>query len=248
MCRLVAYAGPGLAAEALVFGGSHSLYEQSHAPRELMHGSVNADGYGVVWYRDLRPVRVGGCRPIWQDGDLRRVLESSASPMMLAAVRNATPGIAVDESGNPPLTHGRWTFILNGFVEDFRARSMRTLRRRLPDDLYGHLRGSSDSETLFLLAVSAVEGGASLPEALECVRDEVVGVLDADQEAQLTMVLADGEDLAALRTSSVDVTNSLYVASGHPLAPRGTLLASEPLDGDASWRPVDAHQGVELAG
>ena len=172
MCRLVAYAGPGLAADTLVLGGSHSLYEQSYAPRELIHGSVNADGYGVVWYQGLRPVRVGGCRPIWQDGDLRRVLESSASSMMLAAVRNATPGIVVDESGNPPLRHGRWTFILNGFVEDFRPRYMRTLRRGLPDDLYGHLRGSSDSETLFLLAVSAVEDGASLPEALACVRDE----------------------------------------------------------------------------
>ena len=248
MCRLVAYAGSGLAADTLVFGGSHSLYEQSYAPRELLHGSVNADGYGVVWYRDLRPVQVGGCRPIWQDGDLRRVLESSTSSMMLAAVRNATPGIVVDESGNPPLTHGRWSFVLNGFVEDFRARYMRTLRRGLPDDLYGHLRGSSDSETLFLLAVSAVGDGASLPEALEYVRDEVVGVLDADHQAQLTMVLADGEHLAALRTSSVDVTNSLYLASGHRLAPGGTLLASEPLDEDASWRPVDAHQGVELPG
>ncbi len=246
MCRLVTYAGSAVGADTLVFGGSHSLYEQSYAPRELIHGSVNADGYGVVWYRDRKPVCVGRSRPIWQDGELRSILGSTASPMMLAAVRNATPGIPVDESGNQPLTHERWTFILNGFVEEFRASYMRTLRACLPDDLYGHLRGSSDSETLFLLAVSAARDGASLAEALQHARDEVLGVLRTDHEAQLTMVLADGEGLAALRTASAETMNSLYLASGHPLAPDGTLLASERLDRHAAWHSVDPHQGVQF--
>ena len=49
MCRLTAYAGEPLTADALVFGGTHSLLEQSYDPRELLHGHVNADGYGVVW-------------------------------------------------------------------------------------------------------------------------------------------------------------------------------------------------------
>ena len=48
MCRLTAYAGEPLTADALVFGGTHSLLEQSYVPRELLHGHVNADGYGVV--------------------------------------------------------------------------------------------------------------------------------------------------------------------------------------------------------
>ena len=183
MCRLTAYLGAPLRADALVFGGSHSLYEQSYLPRELIHGSVNADGYGVAWYRDHTPVRIGGTRPIWQDGELRGVLESSTSQMILAAVRNATPGIPVDDSGNLPLTHGRWSFILNGFVEDFRASYMRTLRSGLPDDLYGELRGSSDSETLFLLAVSALRDNASLAGALEHVRNVVLEVLRTDHES-----------------------------------------------------------------
>ncbi len=246
MCRLTAYLGAPLEADTLVFGGSHSLYEQSYLPQELIHGNVNADGYGVVWYRDHTPVRVGGSRPIWQDGELRGVLESSTSPMILAAVRNATPGIPVDDSGNLPLTHGRWSFILNGFVEDFRASYMRTLRSGLPDDLYGELRGSSDSETLFLLAVSALRDGASLAEALEHVRTVVVEVLRTDHQTQLTMVLADGQGLAALRTASVEDTNSLYFAPGHPMAPGGTLLASERLDDDGSWNPVETDQVLQL--
>ena len=65
MCRLTAYAGGPLTADALVFGGTHSLLEQSYVPRELLHGHVNADGYGVVWYRNSTPVRTGGARPIF---------------------------------------------------------------------------------------------------------------------------------------------------------------------------------------
>ena len=246
MCRLTAYVGNPMQADTLVFGGSHSLYEQSYLPAELTSGSVNADGYGVVWYRDHTPVRTGGSQPIWQDRDLQGVLAATWSRMILAAVRNTTPGILVDDSGNLPMTYGRWSFILNGYVEDFRASYMRTLRYGLPDDLYAELQGSSDSETLFLIAVSAIRNGANLGGALEHVRDVVLEALGADHQAQLTMILADGQNLTALRTASVESTNTLYVAVGHPDAPGGTLLASERLDGDASWKPVEPHQVLRL--
>jgi glutamine amidotransferase len=64
MCRLTAYAGKPISADALVFGGTHSLLEQSCVPQELLHGHVNADGYGVVWYRDGTPIGTGGAGPI----------------------------------------------------------------------------------------------------------------------------------------------------------------------------------------
>ena len=246
MCRLTAYAGEPLAADVLVFGGPHSLLEQSYVPRELLYGHVNADGYGVVWYRGATPIRIGSARPIWQDEDLRALLEGVSSSTILAAVRNATPGIPI-EGGNQPLLHGRWSFVLNGFVENFRPSHMRTLRSHLPDDLYGHLTGSSDSETLFLLAVAAVQTGASRADALRRVRDMVLETLRAeDHTAQLTMVLADGEGISVIHTGSEGTTNSLYLARGHPLAPRGTLLASERLDDHSSWEPVAPHDDLEL--
>lgn len=246
MCRMTAYAGEPLTAEALVFGGTHSLLQQSYAPMELLHGHVNADGYGVVWYRGAAPIRTGGARPIWQDEDLRALLESVSSSTILAAVRNATPGIPL-EGGNLPLVHGRWSFVLNGFVEDFRESHIRTLRSHLSDDLYGHLAGSSDSETLFLLAVAAIQRGASRLDALCQVRDIVLEAVRAENHtAQLTMVLADGAGISVLHTGSETTTNSLYLARGHPLAPRGTLLASERLDDHSSWRPVTPHGEIEL--
>ena len=246
MCRLTAYVGAPAPVEALVFGGTHPLHEQSYLPRELTHGNVNADGYGVVWYRESTPVRVASDRPIWQDGNLRTLLEGTRSSTILAAVRNATPGVPVC-SGTLPLIHDPWSFILNGFVEDFRPSYMRELRSSLPDDLYGELEGSSDSETLFLLAVAAVRRGASMLEALREVRTLVLEALDCERhEAQLTMVLADCERVALLNTASGDATNSLYTAAAHPLTPEGTLVASEQLDDHPSWESVRSHDGVYL--
>ena len=246
MCRLTAYAGEPLSADALVFGGTHSLHDQSYVPRELLRGHVNADGYGVVWYRGTTPVRTGGARPVWQDTDLRTLLAGTSSSTILAAVRNATDGIPI-HGGNQPLVHGRWSFILNGFVENFRRSHMRALRSRLPDDLYGHLAGSSDSETLFLLTVAAIQAGASVLDALRSVRDMVLEAVQAENDtAQLTMVLAEGNGIGGLHTGSETATNSLYLSRGHPLAPRGTLLASEPLDDHPSWEPITPHEGFEL--
>ena len=246
MCRLTAYVGAPAPVGVLVFRGTHPLHEQSYLPRELTHGNVNADGYGVVWYRGSTPVRVASDRPIWQDDNLHTLLEGTRSSTILAAIRNATPGVPVC-NGTLPLMHDPWSFVLNGFVEDFRATYMRALRSLLPDDLYGELQGSSDSETLFLLAVAALRRGASMPEALQEVRTQVLEALDSGRhEAQLTMVLADSEQIALLHSASVEATNSLYTAEAHPLTPEGTLVASEKLDDHPSWKAVTPHEGMYL--
>ena len=247
MCRLLAYVGAPVSPAPLVFGGNHSLYRQSWAPGELLSGSVNADGYGVVWRgADGVLARIAASRPIWYDGDLETTLGAVRSGCVFAALRNGTPGIPVDGTGVLPLTFDGWAFALNGFVPDFRARHMRALREELPDELYAELRGSSDSETLFLLALAFIGEGATALEALRRIRARVLQRLDPDQEAQLNMVLTDGHRVTAVRTGSVEATNSLYVARRPDFAPEGVVLASEPTHPEASWTAVDAHTWVEL--
>ncbi len=245
MCRMVAYVGGAISPAHVVFGGTHSLYEQSWAPRELLSGSVNADGYGVVWYAGGRAARIAETRPIWHDSDLRSTLGAVESPCIVAALRNGTPDIPMDRSGSPPLLLGAFSFVLNGFVPDFCDRHMRTLRHHLPDELYAQLRGSSDSETLFLIAVAAISDGASMSEALartvQIVRESV-----GTSEAQLNMLMSDGHSLAAVRASTVLLTNSLYVAKRPPFAPDGVVLASEAPEEGAAWAPVDGHSWLEV--
>lgn len=250
MCRLIGYVGAPVRASRMVFGGEHSLFVQSWQPRELLSGSVNADGYGITWYAEdadgnPRPARIAESRPIWYDDELERTLAAIESPTVVAALRNGTPGIPVDRSGLLPLVFDRWTFALNGFVPDFRRAHMRALRAELPDDLYAELRGTSDSETLFLLTVMELRGGATPAQALGRTARRVKERVGR-AEAQMNMVLSDGRSLAAVRSSTVLETNSLYVAERPPFAAEGVVLASEAPDPGASWVPVDGHSWIEI--
>lgn len=247
MCRMTVYCGPPQTLHPLVFGGAHSLLHQSWEPRELLSGSVNVDGYGVVWHDGRNFVRVAQPVPIWHDEDLETLLSSVQGSVGLAALRNATPDIPVDRSGLLPLVHAGHAFVLNGFVENFRLRLMRRFRATLPDQLYAALRGSSDSETLFLMALARIEAGATQGEALADLTEFVCAAVRGEGlTAQLTMVLADAEGVAVVRTGSEADTNSLYFSDGSGLVRGGRLLASEPLDPEDGWEGVPPHHLVEM--
>jgi glutamine amidotransferase len=256
MCRLVAYAGPAISPAPLVFGGDHSLWTQSFRPKELLTGSVNADGYGVVWYVDGGPVRVASSFPIWHDEDLECLLASVRAPVAVAALRDITTGIPPSETAIPPLGLDNWAFVLNGYIDDFRSRFMRRIHRMIPDALFARLTGVSDTEALFLLAVAAAnqaDGPAAANRAngpaaalADLVRDVVKLAREAGADAQLNMVLTDGRRLAACRAAADGTPNSLYVSEGGPMAPDGVILASEPLNADASWVEVPPQTVIDV--
>jgi len=248
VCRFVAYAGPERTARALVFGGSHPLVEQSWAPEELLFGSVNADGYGLGWYDDARPVRFTRNQPIWYDADLERLLETVRSSLILASLRNATPGIPVGPEAVAPLLREGHLFAFNGYVEEFRSLFLRPFLAELPDDLFATLRGTSDTEVIFLMILHRLRSGAGLGTALaDVVRAIREAVDERGRKAHLNLLLADGREVAATRASSVGETNSLYVARDPSLTPGGTLIASEPLTEEPVWTPVEP-QSLVTAG
>lgn len=249
MCRLVAYAGAPTSVAPLVFGGSHSLYRQSWAPRELRSGSVNVDGYGVAWWNgpdEDSPGLLRRAEPIWYDPDLEPLLTRQTGVVVQATLRNATPGLPIDRTGVLPLVSDGWGFSLNGWVPSFRERHMRALRTQLSDRLYARLRGVSDAETLFLVTLQALLDGAdplvALRQAVELVRRR----LSEAEAAPLTLVLSRGSGVHLLHTSVGDSPcNSLYVGRESPLAPHGVVVASEPLD-DSPWEPVPPHSALHL--
>ena len=52
MCRHLAYVGRPLALADIVLAPPHSLVVQSYAARELLRGSISADGFGIGWFAD----------------------------------------------------------------------------------------------------------------------------------------------------------------------------------------------------
>ena len=46
-----------------MFGGDHPLFVQSWEARELLSGTVNADGWGISWWRDGEVARLARAEP-----------------------------------------------------------------------------------------------------------------------------------------------------------------------------------------
>lgn len=227
MCRHLAYLGEPRPISDLVLDAPHSLLKQSYAPRLQKHGVVNADGFGVGWHVPGRPdaVRYRQARPIWGDPSFASLAPTVSASSLVAAVRSATDGFALDESAAAPFQHGRWLWSHNGRFFDW-PRARKELWDRVLD--VPEAGASVDSALAFGLCVSAWSAGATLGEGLRSAVEQVVGC----GGGRLNFLAADGESIAA-------------TAYGEDLFwlrdERGTIIASEPLDA-GDWQAVpDEH-------
>lgn len=249
MCRHVAYVGGDLRLDRLVLGPPHSLLVQSYAAKELLQGVVAADGFGVAWYHDEvgdTPAVYRTLKPIWADRSFQSVASHSVGHTIVANVRNATDIGTNDESNVHPFDHDRYVFSHNGYVSDFRVALMRDLRSRLSDGQYALLSGITESETIFRLALTHLEAGATARKALLETTQEICDLAtDRGLVAQLNMILSDGVGIFATRAGNDETSNSLYTAHRHPGFPGGALVTSEPLD-DGPWDMVPDQHLVAL--
>jgi glutamine amidotransferase len=247
MCRIVAYlGGPEVTLSSVVLEPEHSLLVQSYAPKEMMSGVVNADGFGVGWYAPWsgdEPAVYRSNSPLWSDRSFAGIASRIRARTIFAAVRSATPGLPVEESGVPPFASGPYMFAHNGAIEDFRQKAMRPLRDSLSDEFYSNLLGVTDSETIFAVLLDRLKDGpGDLGEALvETIRyvSGVCGRLGV--RTTLNLAVTDGGSLAFTRYSTEGQGNSLYFVEEGEAFP-GAVVASERLDDDTGWRQVpDRH-------
>ena len=265
MCRIAAYlGGPEISLASLVLEPEHSLEAQAHSPREMLSGAVNADGFGVGWYVPEGPGAASGAtggepalyrsgRSLWADRSFFSLAGKLASGSIFAAVRNATPGLPVEDSGVPPFGAGPYLCMHNGAIEGFRHTVMRELRGSLSDGAYSNLLGVTDSETIFAglcdrLGVAArapheAPDADALAEALaETIRHVLAVSERAGVQATLNLSVTDGHSMVFSRYSLRGPGNSLYYVEDGESFPGGLVVASERLDSDAGWREVpDGH-------
>ncbi len=258
MCRLVAYLGGAEATlSSVVLKPEHSLLVQSYAPKEMMSGVVNADGFGVGWYVPwfgAEPAVYRSNAPMWSDRSFAGIAPKVRSRIILAAVRSATPGFPVEESGVPPFSSGPFMFVHNGAIEGFRSTAMRVLRDSLSDESYAGLLGTTDSETIFagLLDRLREAPGDLAGATAETVRHVCAVCGRLGIRATLNLAVTDGASFAFTRYSTEGPGNSLYLIEDGQTFPDATVVASERLDDDPGWRAVpDRHllvveEGVAL--
>jgi gamma-glutamyl hercynylcysteine S-oxide hydrolase len=241
MCRLLAYVGPPVTLESLLFAPEHSLHRQSWAPRFQRSGTVNADGFGVGWYdldRRPEPAVYRSTRPMWGDRSFSSLAGLVSATAVLASVRDATLPSVAEESATPPFSDGPYLFAHNGAIEGFREAAGGQLRRMLSDERLGAVGGVTDTEVLFGLLLDRLDAGVGGAEALT----SVIHTVGAVSGGRMNLVLTDGRRIAATAYG-----DSLYVCNGGSLGPGTTVVASEPFDDHPAWETVPEGSVVEAA-
>jgi glutamine amidotransferase len=214
MCRWNAFFGQPIAPDELLFHTQHGLIDQSLHSR-MGAETTNGDGFGFGWYTPghPRPGRYRSVSPAWSDQNLRDLTAHIQSPLWLAHIR-ATSGTAVQQTNCHPFRHGRWLFVHNGVLNGFHT-YRRDLLLAIDPAYFDGIAGSTDSETLFYLAltfglegdpIGAVERAVGLVEAVG--RDHGV-----EYPVQMTLGFSDGERLWGVRYSSEGRSRTLYVSA-----------------------------------
>ena len=233
MCRIAAWSGPSVALEDIVTKPSHSLLEQSHHATEAKL-AVNGDGFGIAWYGDsAAPGLYRDVLPAWADGNLTSLCRMVRSHRFIAHIRASTVG-ETSRANCHPFTWDRWSFCHNGQIPQFPS-IRRRLEAALPDELYMHRRGTTDSEVVFLTLLAQgldQDPAEALRRTLATLGPVTAGPV------RFTCVFSDGDTLYALRHASDAFAPTLYVSKTEPSA--GKTLASEPLCADAAnWQALE---------
>jgi glutamine amidotransferase len=232
LCRFVAYVGPPVSLQSLVLDQPLGLLRQSYEPRFQRHGVVNADGFGCGWFdQSIRPEPAVYKRdkPIWSDVSFRSIAGVIRSKAVLAGVRDANTGAAVDDSSTPPFSSDGWLFAHNGKLDGFDGPAGVQLWRMLSDKRASGVRGTSDSEVLFALILDRMDEGMSPAQALRWVIREGLNI----STGRFNLVLHDGWKIVATCCG-----DSLYVLEGAESLPGAVVVASEPFNEDPEWQEV----------
>jgi predicted glutamine amidotransferase len=214
MCRWLAYRGEPLQPSTLILDSPHSLVAQSlNSP--LGAETVNGDGVGFGWYPS-GPEAAGGpalfhsIEPAWHDQNLREITQAVRSPLFFSHVR-AAGGPPIQNTNCHPFRYEDWLFMHNGFLADY-AEVKRDLTFAIDPSLYPHVRGTTDSEVLFHLALTfglREDPVAAMTEAVRKV--ETVGRDHGVRfPMQGTIAVSDGATLWAFRYSTQGRSRSLF--------------------------------------
>jgi ergothioneine biosynthesis protein EgtC len=232
MCRLLAYLGDPIPLEKLLYDPQHSLVVQSYQPREMTGALLNADGFGVGWYgsdRSEPPYSYRHTIPIWNDVNLPSLSRYITSDCILANVRSATPGLAVDLSNCQPFQHQSLSMVHNGFIDRFRQTLHRPIRQMLSDTAYQAIHGSTDSEHMFGLFIDAYQTSQNLTTALKQTITTLLNLAAAPAtKFSANCIVSDGQTLVASRFANRDAVPTLYWLQAEPSLPKAVLIASEP--------------------
>ncbi len=247
MCRWIAYIGKPVFIDTLVTKPSSSLVEQSLNAKMSFRrdGSIlatNGDGFGVGWYTERdEPGLFKGAEPAWNNENLNEVCSQTKAHIFMAHIRAASTG-AIQRTNAHPFKYKNWLFQHNGYVDHFPL-IRRDLQFDIAPELFPFLKGTTDSETFFLLALSfGLEENPKLAiERMICRVEQACYKRDIPCNLVLSCALSDGRTLYTLRYASGKRNHSQYysnhaecmkdISGDFATVPTNSVVVvSEPLD------------------
>jgi predicted glutamine amidotransferase len=215
MCRWMAYSGDPILAHDLLFRPNHSIIVQSlHA--NLGGVTTNGDGFGIGWYGDgetTTPAVYKGTHPAWNDENLREIATKIRTRLLFAHVR-ASSGTPVQRTNCHPFRYGKWLWMHNGSLAGFQE-VKRDLQMAVDPSMYRMIEGSTDTETLFFLALTfglTDDPPTAVARAVGFVED--VGRRHGiEYPVHMTVATTDGDSVWIFRYSSEKSTSSLYYSN-----------------------------------
>ncbi|GAA4346512.1 class II glutamine amidotransferase [Angustibacter luteus] len=248
MCRWLAYSGEPLRPATLVLDTQHSLVAQSlNSP--LGAEPVNGDGFGLGWYSGDAgatgtPALFHSIEPAWNDQNLRELSRAIESPLFFSHVR-AAAGPPIQQTNCHPFRYENWLFMHNGGLADFDA-VKRDLTFAVDPSLYPHIKGTTDSEVLFHLALTLGLRDDPVAAMTKTIRmaEEVGHAHHVPFPVQGTFAVSDGTTLWAFRYSSQGRSRTLFHSADvatlqemypeverlRAFGPHAHVVVSEPLN------------------
>jgi predicted glutamine amidotransferase len=213
MCRWLAYSGSPILLETLLYAPKNSLIVQSLHSR-LGAEETNGDGFGIGWYGAYEtPAVFHSIEPAWNDRNLRELAGHIKASVVFAHIRAST-GSPVQQTNCHPFRHGRWLWMHNGLIHDFHT-VKRDLVLAIDPELYPEIEGTTDSETLFHVALTF-----GLEEDPPTAVQRAIGLVETvgrqhgvEYPFQGTIATTDGECIWAFRYSSEGKSRSLFFST-----------------------------------
>jgi predicted glutamine amidotransferase len=266
MCRWMAYSGDPILADDLLFKPEHSIIDQSLQANLGAGVTTNGDGFGIGWYPEevgAPPAVFRSTHPAWNDENLREIATQISTPLLFAHVR-ASSGTPVERSNCHPFRYGRWLWMHNGSLAGF-AEVKRELAMAVDPTLYPMIQGTTDTETLFFLALTfglTEDPPGAVARAVGFV-EQVGRRHGIEHPVHMTVATSDGESIWVFRYSSEKATSSLFystdisqVRSLYPelevldrLGPDTRFIVSEPLrELPGAWTEVPEGSWARIQG
>ncbi|WP_245766406.1 class II glutamine amidotransferase [Sulfitobacter brevis] len=166
MCRVLAYIGPELPLESLLLEPENSLINQSLDPE--LHPLLQLAGWGFgAWSAHLlkpdEPFLYHRPMGAFYDDNAQGIIPSLQASTMLAHVRAAaytSRTVLADENCHPfSFNETPWIIAQNGALPNWRI-LQRELLPHCEDRYLEQMRGTTDTEFLYVLLLSLLEGNS----------------------------------------------------------------------------------------